>query len=65
MLEHAVCVKIQARFTIPTGRNVGNVMHPGGVKPRKEGPCSLVLALHEIKGRVEELLVHSFHAFLG
>ena len=65
MLQHAVGVKVQVGLAVPLRRDVGVVMHPGGVEPDEEWFFGLVLAVNEIQGRAEEFLIHRFHALFG
>ena len=67
VFHHAVVVLV-AEGSADAGMlvlDVGAEVHPGGVPPGEPGLAGIVLALDEVLGRGQGLLVHGFHALLG
>src|SRR5437899_12670265 len=65
MLDHAVGIDAETGFPLRLGFETGPDMHAARIEPREERFLLLVRAVDEVERRLQKLLVHRLHAFLG
>src|SRR5271154_4294000 len=62
MLDHSVGIYAEAGLPLRRRFEAGPDMHPTRIEPGKERLLLIVRTVDEVERRLEELLVHRFHA---